>query len=79
MLFRLRYKRTHSDGVEASVHEEPSSWRIAIDYRREDKPPFSLVGFHAPTLQDAEEFADRLLRENDHVYDASCGREWKRF
>jgi len=42
----------------------------------EREPPFSLVGFHAATLQDAEEFADRLLREKGHVCDDSCCRRW---
>jgi|RhiMetdeSRZDD1v2_1073273.scaffolds.fasta_scaffold3382172_1 hypothetical protein len=79
MLSRLRYKRTHSGGIEASIREEPLSWRIAIDYRQQDKPPFSLVGLHAPTLQDAKEFADTLVRDKDHVCDAYCCREWKRF
>jgi len=79
MLSRLRYKCTHSGGIEASIREEPLSWRIAIDYRQEDKPPFSLVGLHAPTLQDAKEFADTLVRDKNHVCDAHCRRGWKRF
>ena len=78
-MLSLRYKRIHSGGIEVSIHEEPMAWRIAIDYRQKDKPPFSLVGFHAPTFQDAAEFADTLVRSKDHVCDGSCCRQWRRF
>jgi hypothetical protein len=65
MLSPLRYNCSHSEGIEVFIHEQPSAWRIAIEYRQEDSPAFSLLRFRAPTFEDAAEFADTLVRSKD--------------
>ena len=72
----MNLKRTHSNGIECSIAENPPQCIISIKFRsHHDRASGGILAVHELTVERAKEFADDTVRNSGHLCTSACS-EW---
>jgi hypothetical protein len=74
----LRFRRVHDTGTEALLSQHVHCWRIQINLRDVEHKPMTIVGCVAPTVELAQELADKTILRRSHICNGSC-KDWVEF
>ena len=73
-----RFRRLHHTGTEALISPHADVWDIRIDLKEPGHRATTIVGFLAPTVEQAKKLADTEILKHGHVCTAVC-RSWEEF
>ena len=72
----MHLKRTHSNGIECSIAENPPQCTVSIKFRDDNnKRPAEFLAVRDLTVEEAKEFADDTVRNSGHLCTSACS-EW---
>jgi hypothetical protein len=72
-----RFRRVHHTGTEALIREHADAWQIRIDLKEAGHSAMTIVGFLAPTVEQAKKLADQEVFKHGHVCTAAC-KGWRK-